>query len=818
MPNYSKKYKGTVSKPSLGYDNIIWENARTAYNKAAAAAKLLAEEEHLSIYNARIEQLERQSREAKAQLDRLQREYRDIDVSPLEQNIAALEDARLAKTSTINRASSLTAISATLIEARDAFSIKNQRLDAVRGQLQTCLGRLASLEALQQAALGKTNDVVQGWLKSHDLLAVERLAQVISVEPGYERAVETVLGAALEALCVPDIPAIAALVAELRSGNLTFIGREEEPLEAAGHGDHPSDSLATKVKTDYAIEALFAGISVVNELSVALNKQKHLKVGESVITQAGIWLGSNWLKVFRGDDGHSGVLARELELKALTALIHSHRSEIMDIEVALAASREAIAHLEQQREECQQAQQAEARIFNELSSKISADRARLEHQRTRMARLLSDSADQRQKLDLAEEEIALSRMHLQTALDAMEGFTKKRVLLQAERETLGALLRRANQNASEAKEKAHVLALKEQTVLTQIKAIAEGLQRLEQQQHVIVERKTALQIQWQSLNEPKMLDGMRLDELLEKHLMAEDLVNQSRTTLDALEAEGRSLEQQRNGLEAETQRLRSELESVKMDWQAIEVRCQTIQEQFTEAANITEVLKTLPLDATELVWAESLGQVAKRIDRLGAINMAAIEEYQTESERKQYLDAQNKDLTEALETLEDAIRKIDKETRERFKETFEKVNTQFKILFPVLFGGGQANLELMGEDILEAGVTVMARPPGKRNSSIHLLSGGEKALTAVALVFAIFQLNPAPFCLLDEVDAPLDDANVGRFCDLVKKLSETVQFIFVTHNKLAMEIAHHLVGVTMKEPGVSRLVSVDIEEAAALVA
>jgi chromosome segregation protein len=788
-----------------------WNQAFEAFQQAAENPQRVAEVE-----KARIEQLERQSRDAKAQLDRLQREYTEIDVVRLEQNIAALEQEHLEKTSTTNSASALSVISAALTEARNVLATKNQRLDVLRGQLQTCLGRLASLEALQQAALGKTNDVVQGWLKSHNLLAAERLGQVIAVEPGYERAVETVLGSALEALCVPGIPAIAAFIGDLQAGNVTFIDNLQGTSDF-NIVEKAADMLASKIKTAYSMDTLFAGVYVTDELSDALKKQKSLKAGESIVTRDGIWLGVNWLKVFRGAEGHSGVLVRETELKELSATIEMHRFEITDLEGALAESREEIGTLEQKREECHQAQQAEARILNELASKINTDRARLEHFRTRMARLLSDSADQRQKLDLAEEETALSRMHLQTALDSMEDFTKKRVLLQAERDNLRDVVRNANQNASQAKEKAHVLALKEKTLVTQIGAIAEGLQRLAQQQQLIEERKVALRAQLQALDEPKVLEKMRLDELLEKHVIAEDLLNQSRAVLDLLEAEGRSFEKQRNVLEAEAQRFRSELEQVKMDWQAIEVRCQTIQEQFGEATNIAQVLQTVPSDATELVWTESLEQVTKRIERLGAINMAAIEEYQSESERKLYLDSQNKDLTEALETLEDAIRKIDKETRERFKETFDKVNTQFQTLFPILFGGGQANLELMGEDILEAGVTVMARPPGKRNSSIHLLSGGEKALTAVALVFAIFQLNPAPFCLLDEVDAPLDDANVGRFCDLVKKLSETVQFIFVTHNKLAMEIAHHLVGVTMKEPGVSRLVSVDVEEAVALV-
>ena len=217
-------------------------------------------------------------------------------------------------------------------------------------------------------------------------------------------------------------------------------------------------------------------------------------------------------------------------------------------------------------------------------------------------------------------------------------------------------------------------------------------------------------------------------------------------------------------------------------------------------------------------WEESLQKLGARIDRLGPINLAAIDEFKEQSERKEYLDAQLADLNEALATLEGAIRKIDKETRSRFRETYDQVDAGFKRLFPKLFGGGHAYLELTGDDLLSAGVTVMARPPGKRNSTIHLLSGGEKALTAVALVFAIFELNPAPFCMLDEVDAPLDDANVGRFCDIVKEMSSQVQFVFITHNKVTMEMARQLTGVTMQEPGVSRMVSVDLDEAVKMAA
>ena len=251
----------------------------------------------------------------------------------------------------------------------------------------------------------------------------------------------------------------------------------------------------------------------------------------------------------------------------------------------------------------------------------------------------------------------------------------------------------------------------------------------------------------------------------------------------------------------------------------MQVRAQEQEERLQQGGHGLEgILAELAADADEAVWREKLSAVGTRISRLGPINLAAIDEFAQLSERKTYLDSQFNDLTQALATLDDAMRKIDKETRTRFKETFDQVNAGLQRLFPLLIGGGHAYLELTGEDLLETGVTVMARPPGKRNSTIHLLSGGEKALSALAFVFALFELNPAPFCLLDEVDAPLDDANVVRLTQMLQQMSERVQFLFVTHNKITMEIAEQLVGVTMHEPGVSRLVAVNMDEAVQLAA
>ncbi|MCZ6808295.1 MAG: AAA family ATPase, partial [Proteobacteria bacterium] len=257
----------------------------------------------------------------------------------------------------------------------------------------------------------------------------------------------------------------------------------------------------------------------------------------------------------------------------------------------------------------------------------------------------------------------------------------------------------------------------------------------------------------------------------------------------------------------------------RMAEQEIRVRREGISDQLDKTGfELGELLEGLDEDADPESWNEKLEKIRRRIDRLGPINLAAIDEFKEQSERKEYLDSQLADLHDALATLDGAIRKIDRETRTRFRETFANVDTGFKRLFPKLFGGGHAYLEMTGDDFLTAGVTVMARPPGKRNSTIHLLSGGEKALAAVALVFAIFELNPAPFCLLDEVDAPLDDANIARFCNIVKEMADKVQFVFITHNKVTMEMARQLTGVTMQEPGVSRVVAVDLDEAVKMAA
>jgi chromosome segregation protein len=311
----------------------------------------------------------------------------------------------------------------------------------------------------------------------------------------------------------------------------------------------------------------------------------------------------------------------------------------------------------------------------------------------------------------------------------------------------------------------------------------------------------------------------QLEAALTVRAQIEGELHAAKLASDELDALLRDRESGRSAVEQRVEAARAAMDDARLAAGQVRARRESVAEQLAATTMVlAELLANLAPDATVEAWESQLEETKGKIERLGQVNLAAIGEFKEQSERKEYLDRQCKDLTDALETLESAMRKIDRETRTRFQDTFDRVNAGLKEKFPRLFGGGHAYLELTGEESEAAGVSVMARPPGKRNSTISQLSGGEKALTAVALVFAIFDLNPAPFCLLDEVDAPLDENNVGRFCDIVREMSSSVQFIFITHNKSTMELASQLVGVTMNEPGVSRLVAVDVDEAVRMAA
>ena len=444
---------------------------------------------------------------------------------------------------------------------------------------------------------------------------------------------------------------------------------------------------------------------------------------------------------------------------------------------------------------------------------------RVEQSLLRRERVELETAEAREQLAQEQENLARSRQLLQQALDTMENDNVKRESMLLERDDARARLDQARQRARHDKDASHQLAMRCQSLRTQATSVEQGIERLQQQLAQLHERRENITAALEDNSAPmdEVRENLELD--LEKRLRVERRLTEARALLDAIDHEMRETEDSRNRAEQQVDLFRGKLEARRLEIRTIEVQRGSLQQKLEQDKfNLGILLEGLPEDASEQAWQDDLARLQGKIQRLGAINLAAIDEYQAQAERKLYLDSQNDDLVEALETLENAIHKIDRETRSRFKETFDEINGGLQELFPRVFGGGHAYLELTGDDMLDTGIAIMARPPGKRNSTIHLLSGGEKALTAIALVFAIFRLNPAPFCMLDEVDAPLDDANVGRYARIVKEMSEHVQFIYITHNKITMEYADLLLGVTMHEPGCSRLVSVDLEEAAELAA
>jgi len=400
-------------------------------------------------------------------------------------------------------------------------------------------------------------------------------------------------------------------------------------------------------------------------------------------------------------------------------------------------------------------------------------------------------------------------------LNEMAETEKERAALDAQRQSLLERREKARTSARETRNQRHELALKTGSLRASLDSLRNSLERMDTQFSHLQQRYLQLSEQMAKNEDPEETHRVDMENLLQTRVAVEQRLTAARVKMQQLEDDYRKLDGVRQTCVGQVEEIRGSLERARLQQQELELTARGLQRQVEQLGHeVADLAAALPNDADPQAWQEELERLAERITRLEPVNLAAISEYEEEQKRKEYLDAQHEDLVSAMGTLEEAIRKIDRKTRTRFKDTFENVNKGLQDLFPKLFGGGHAYLELTGEDLLTTGVSIMARPPGKRISSIALMSGGEKALTAVAFVFAIFRLNPAPFCLLDEVDAPLDDANVSRFTAMVKEMSETVQFIVVTHNKITMEMAYQLSGVTMREPGVSRLVQVDIDEAA----
>lgn len=782
-----------------------WQQQWEQFNQASAGPRREAE-----VLQSRILHLE-QSLERQAERERrLDEEYRQLQDSPESSEIQVLQESL-----------ELSEQQLAQWQEEEALQLeRHQQLDDqvqqwadqhlhLQGERQRLEGRQASLEALQQAALDPGQGV-NAWLTEQGVSAATLLAERLEVMPGWEQAVETVLASELQAIVLDDFEALDC--SRLQQGELRLLSPSTQALPAMGSG-----SLLDKLSAGASWVPWLAQVRTVACLEDAWALRGELQAEQSLVSADGYWLGRNFLRVRRASDTEGGLLARKQALQALQQQLEVLQGQLDEFAQQLDQGREDLREAQVQRDRLRQDIQREERARADLQSRLSALQARHEQLLLRRQRLHSERLEVSEQKALEQEQLAECRLQLQDALDQMEHDTQRREQQLERREHYRMQVDQARQESRRHQEQAQQLAVRQGALKAHVDSTRQSLQRLQAQMSKVEERCQQLSLNLEEGEAPLEEQRLRLEEYLERRQQVEAQLREARQALEACDQSLREAERRRSSAEQQAQLLRGQLEQQRLGWQELSTRRQSIEEQLAaEGQDLQALCAELPEQASEAAWEQELEQLAARIQRLGPINLAAIDEYRQQSERKHYLDAQNEDLVEALATLENVIRKIDRETRNRFKATFEQINSGLQQLFPKVFGGGQAYLELTGEDLLDTGVAIMARPPGKKNSTIHLLSGGEKALTALALVFAIFQLNPAPFCMLDEVDAPLDDTNVGRYAQLVKEMSEKVQFIYITHNKIAMEMADQLMGVTMHEPGCSRLVAVDVEEAVAL--
>jgi chromosome segregation protein len=781
-----------------------WQDRWAAFN-----LEIKESQHRRQVAATRIEHLELGGERLKRQIESLEGERAIISGTGLEGRLEELLAAEAAAGEAVQATSTrLDAITRQLKEMRDTEQQQSSAMEQKLGALESRRSRLETLQAVQNAALGHDEAALGSWLTRRSLSAERKLAGQIQVAERWSRAVETVLGDFLEAICVADSSALAA---DLPDTNLALV------MPGPAVSSAP-DRLLAQVSEAGPLGDVLSQVHCADDLEAALRIRSDLQAGESVITPDGVWMGRGWLRISRGQR-YAGTIARAQEIRQLVdqLAVEEHRVEALMVERTSIRAR--IESAEGERRHFQSRFDELNREHSSAITAVGALRQELGRIRDRLAIIGNDAGALAGELEGVAVGVAESHAVLSAATDHLVGLESQRDGLRAEQEGLLAAYNAVRETAESNRSRVSQLMIDVESRRTGRDAARQALLRLQSQRQQLAERISAVSVQLAEA-EPE-LDALQhaLDVELGRQLEVQAQLADGRHALELVEEALRADEATRLDVERKAAVEREQVDTLRMQVREIEVRQEAVQERFAATGlGLADVIQTVPENAVADDWDARLIQVRAGVERLGPINLAAIDEFAEQTERKTYLDAQFADLSSALEILEQAIRKIDRETRTRFQETFDNINIGLKRLFPRLFGGGHAYLSMEGDDLLAAGVTVMARPPGKRNSNIHLLSGGEKALTAVALIFSIFELNPAPFCLLDEVDAPLDEANVGRFCDIVREMSKTVQFVVITHNKTTMEMTSQLMGVTMNEPGVSRLVAVDIDEAVKMAA
>lgn len=726
----------------------------------------------------------------------------------IEDKNALLEAIRVQETQMEGLQTERQGLHNTLQQKRQAYTLCEQEWSGLQKQLHGLLGEHASLVALQKEAL--SGGISSDWLDKRGIV-YKKLATQLKVEGPWAWACEVVLGDWLQGMSVASIEGLWQHVNECQAGAL-FV-QEGQALTSF---TPRAGTLASRLQGPVAIQRLLDTIWCAENTTQAQSLLSQVGAQESVITPEGIWCHQAWIRVNtpnqrKGD----GKIERAAKIEALEA-------QKATLEAALAALDQQRVTIKQEIAEIETALQVHSATVQEANVKMRA----LEQQKLSMT--LKHAEYEKEKVRLEKETQTLSeacvmeqqklqneRHVLEKLIEEMSQQTGVREGSQAALVADEKTLEQSRGLVRTAQQKHAQLNLEVEQLRTQVRNTTQQLQWHQQQKVNLEAKYVQLENQLQDLAFPFPEMEKEVSELCSARLVVEKQVTTLKEALLQLQNQLTNVEREKMQLATALEKETELLQQHALELQSMLTKQGMIQEALEEQQTWSTAFDNLP-DVSELkVWQENLAKIVDQMKALGAVNLAAIEEHKEQLEKSTQLNAQLADLTEALKILGDAIATIDEETRVRFKESYTAVNTEFKRLFPILFGGGEASLDRTDDDWLLTGLSIMARPPGKKNASIQLLSGGEKALTAVALVFAIFKLNPAPFCLLDEVDAPLDDANVRRFCALVKEMAKSVQFIYITHNKLAMEMADLLIGVSMREAGVSRLVSANMETASA---
>ena len=703
--------------------------------------------------------------------------------------------------------------------ADEARNTAQQQIQVANQDLAQTEAKLTALTALQASvqAQGK----IGPWLESKGLKESKRLWQELKVESGWEAALESVLRERLAAVTAKNVQETLALANDAPPSRLAILLTEEiSPAHTAVPADFTP--LLSRVQSAGAprvsavLQEWLDNIYIADSLEDALHRREKLPAGGALVTQQGHLVSRVGVQLYAADSEQAGMLARAQEMEGLEKQLRAQRliqSELQgELDQCIANYQAAHQTAEQTRINAEHAVQ-EAHGFEVERMQLTQAEEQYSQRAAQIQGELTELSRQMEQLAITHEqsssELLQSEESKQGLQEGLAVAQEKLELATQERDRLRESLRVAEMSAQEAafatrslQQRIADLQRDQSTARTQIMEI--------QDKHALAEQEL------ETLSDEEAQD--KLQGLLLARSAREAALANARTEQDALLHQLREADEARMQIERSLQPMRDKVVDLQLREQAARLNFEQFATLLSDAeADLIALEANFSVDLKVGALQTEVNRLSAEIQSLGPVNMAALDELSSSRERKQFLDAQSADLNEAMQTLTDAIAKIDAETRDLLQGTFDQVNMHFGKLFPELFGGGHAELVMTGEEILDAGVQVMAQPPGKKNSSIYLLSGGEKALTAIALVFSLFLLNPAPFCLLDEVDAPLDDANTLRYAQLVAKMSDKTQFLFISHNKITMEIAHQLIGVTMQEQGVSRIVAVDISSAVSMV-